>query len=337
MKAPVAPSAIPPVIYNVRSIRQMYNIIKANYDLRLADFKITEVSVAVFNDFKKDLRESAGSHLNFEFAYKYLEKCNKCYHITYRELNMYVISQTKDSPKMRKELFKNLYRVYLLSKIYDISKWGGYVFNFYIIMNPLKRCMPSKKNELIDVINVNGGYTYVNKNDIFIIRKEDYEKVILHELLHHNTLIHKQSWEPSNIRRLKGHFNIETGMLLIPNEAIIETYACVLNTVFHSIETGTSLKDNLKRDQEHSIILAKKILDSQGTAKWNEKTHSYCYIVFKTILYIYFNDFLKIYKYKNDTEITDFLIKYSQKLYRSVKRLQRLKRPANNKLKQTIY
>ena len=323
-----------PAIYNVRSIRQMYNIIKANYDFRHADFKITEVSASVFNHFNKDLRESVNSHLNFEFAYKYLEKCNKCYHITYQELNMYVLAQTKISPRMRKELFKNLYRVYLISKIYNISKWGGHVFNFYIIMNPLKRCMPSKKTQVIDVVNINGGYTYINKNDIYIIRKEDYGKVIIHELLHHNTRIDKQDWEPSNIRRLKGHFNIDTRMLLIPNEAIIETYACVLNTVFHSIETGTSLKDNLKRDQEHSIILTKKILDTQGKAKWNEKTHSYCYIVFKTILYVYFNDLLKVYKYKNDTEITDFLIKYSQKVYRSVKRI---KRPTNNKLKQTIY
>jgi len=355
MKATAAPAT--QAIYNVRSIRQMYNIIKANYDFRYADFKITEVPSSAFNNFKKDLRESVDSYLNFEFAYKYLESCSKCNHIciTYQGLNMYVITPTKISPRMKKELFKNLYRVYLLSKIYDISKWGGYVFNFYIIMNPLKRCMPSKKTDIMDVINVNGGYTYVNKNEIYVIRREDYDKVIIHELLHHNTLIHNEKWEPSNIRRLKEHFKIDNSMLLIPNEAIIETYACVLNTIFHSIETGTSLKDNLKRDQEHSIILAKKILDFQGFAKWNEKTHSYCYIVFKAILYNYFNNFLKVYKYKNDTEMTDFVIKYSQKIYRRIanlgkqakqaKRKQQAKRAkqgkrkpyVDNKLKQTIY
>jgi hypothetical protein len=152
-------------------------------------------------------------------------------------------------------------------------------------MNPKKRYMPAKKDELIDVININGGFTYTNKNNIYIIRKEDYNKVILHELLHHNIFIHKDEWKEANIKRLKEHFNIHNKMILIPNEAIIETYACILNTIFYSIETGTSLKDNLKKDQEYSIYIAKKILERQGKKKWIEKTHSYCYIVFKTILF----------------------------------------------------
>jgi hypothetical protein len=203
-------------------------------------------------------------------------------------------------------------------------------------MNPKKRYMPAKKDELIDVININGGFTYTNKNNIYIIRKEDYNKVILHELLHHNILIHKDEWKEANIKRLKEHFNIHNKMILIPNEAIIETYACILNTIFYSIETGTSLKDNLKKDQEYSIYIAKKILERQGKKKWIEKTHSYCYIVFKTILYVYFNKFLKIYNYHNDNEITDFIIKYSNKIYDKINK-NKHKYPDNNKLKQTIY
>jgi hypothetical protein len=328
-------------IYEVGCVRDIYNIIKANYNLNIGDFKIAKVPVSVFNSFNKDLEDSSGNpnnNFNFEFAYKYLQKCNECYHITYKELNMYVILETKITPKIVKKLFKNLYRVYLISKIYNISKWGNYIFNYYIIMNPLKRFMPSKKEEVIDAVNINGGYTYINKNNIYIIREEDYEKVIIHELLHHNTLIHQQDWEAQNIKRLKEHFKIDKNMLLIPNEAIIETFACILNTVYHSIETGTSFNENLKRDQEHSVILAKKILDKQNGELWNEKTHSYCYIVFKTIFYVYFNDFLKIYKYKNDTGMTDFLIKYSQKLYRRVKKIKQIKKfRMNNKLKQTVY
>ena len=328
-------------IYEVGCVRDIYNIIKANYNLNIGDFKIAKVPVSMFNSFNRDLQESSGNpnnNFNFEFAYKYLQKCNECYHITYKELNMYVILETKITPKIAKKLFKNLYRVYLISKIYNISKWGNYIFNYYIIMNPLKRCMPSKKDEVIDAVNINGGYTYINKNNIYIIREEDYEKVIIHELLHHNTLIHNQDWEAQNIKRLKEHFKIDKNMLLIPNEAIIETFACILNTVYHSIETGTSFNENLKRDQEHSVILAKKILDKQNGELWNEKTHSYCYIVFKTILYVYFNNFLKIYKYKNDTDMTDFLIKYSQKLYRRIKKIKQIKKiRMNNKLKQTVY
>lgn len=329
-------------IYTVRTISDIYNIIKTNYDFVIKDFKIIKANSSIFNNFNKELSDSSNNYLNYEFAHKYLEKCNYCYHVTYKEINMYIIMRNKIANKQKTQLFKNLYRVYLISKIYNISKWNSYVFNYYIIMNPQKRCMPSKKTDLINVENINGGFTYINKNDIYIIRKEDYNKVIIHELLHHNILIHKTDWNKENIKRLKDYFNIDSNMLLIPNEAIIETFACVLNTIFYSIETGTNLKNNLKKDQEHSIYLAKKILDKQGNEKWVEKTHSYCYIVFKTILYVYFNNFLKIYKYNNDTEITDFLIKYSQNIYSKINRINKINKinrinKINNKLKQTIY
>jgi hypothetical protein len=321
-------------IYNVSTIHDIYNIIKINYNFIMNDFKIIKADSFIFNDFNRELLDSSNNYLNYEFAYKYLEKCNYCYHITYKEINMYIIMRNKIINKQTKQLFKNLYRVYLISKIYNISKWNSYKFNYYIIMNPQKRYLPSKKDDLIDVKNINGGFTFINKNNIYIIRKEDYNKVIIHELLHHNILIHKTDWLDKNITRLKEHFNIDNNMLLIPNEAIIETYACVLNTIFYSIETETSLKKNLKKDQEHSIYLAKKILDKQGDNKWNEKTHSYCYIIFKTILYVYFNKFLKIYKYNNDIEITDFLIKYSHNIYNKISKISNI---SNNSLKQTIY
>jgi hypothetical protein len=322
-------------IYNVSSIRDIYNIIKANYNFNINDFEIMKADASLFDNFKSELLSSSGKYLNYEFAHAYLQTCNNCYHIKYKGFNIYVKMRSKLTKHMKIQLFKNVYRVYLVSKIYDISKGGNKIFNFYIIMNPKKRYMPAKKEELIDVININGGYTYTDNNNIYIIRKEDYNKVILHELLHHNIYIHNMDWDELNIKRLKEHFNIHDKMLLIPNEAIVETYACVLNTIFHSIETKTSLKENLKKDQEHSIFLAKKILDKQDGKKWIEKTHSYCYIVFKTILYVYFNNFLKIYKYHNDTNITDFLIKYSKQTFNKINKINKIK--YTNKLKQTIY
>ena len=323
-------------IYSVGTICDIYNIIKAKYNFVVTDFKIIKANPAIFNNFRKELLESSNQYLNYDFAYKYLENSNYCYHITYKEINMYIIMRNNITSKQKIEVFKNLYRLYLISNIYNISKWNSYKFNYYIIMNPQKRCLPSKKEDLIDVKNINGGFTYTNNNDIYIIRKEDYNKVLIHELLHHNIFINKTDWHEENIKRLKEYFNINNYMLLIPNEAIVETYACVLNTIFYSIETGTSLKNNLKKDQEHSINLAKKILDKQGNKKWNEKTHSYCYIVFKTILYVYFNIFLKIYKYNNDTEISNFLIKYSHNIYRKISKIKKIN-IVDNKLKQTIY
>ena len=321
-------------IYNINNINDLYNIIKSQYNFEIKDFIIKKAPISIFDKFKNKL--SKDDYLNYKFASKYLQQCNNYFHVTYKngEINMFITLRGNLTKQMRMQLCKNVYRVYLLTNIYKISNTGSSIFNYYIIMNPQKRFLPTKKDELIDVENINGGFTYISENDIYIIRKEDYNKVIIHELLHHNKFIHKTDWKEDNIRRLKTHFNISASMLLIPNEAIIETYACVLNTIFFSIETGSSLKENLKKDQEHSITLAKKILDKQNGEKWVEKTHSYCYIVFKTILYVYFNKFLKIYKYHNDTDITDFVIKHYAQIR---KKTHLIANKGNNKLKQTIY
>lgn len=328
-------------IYDIRCVRDLYAIIKRHYDFAIRDFKITEAHLSIFQNFRRDLQKSSNSYLNFAFAYKYIDQCRHSYHITCAgvDINMYVLMDRKITPKMKKQFFKNLYRISLLCKLYGISKQtqDGSQFNFYILMNPLKRCMPANKDDIIDVVNVNGGYTYINKNNIYIIREEDYEKVIIHELLHHNTITHYEDWNEGNIRRLRVHFRIHHDMLLLPNEAIIETFACILNTIFYTIETNTGLNYNLKRDQEHSLYLAKKIIDKQGEQLWNEKTHSFCYNVLKTILYVYCNKFLQIYKYRNDTEMTDFILQYSQKIYRRVKRLKVMNRVSQLALKQTIY
>lgn len=330
-------------IYEVRNVRDLYTILRRNYDFALRDFKIAEAPLSTFHNFRRDLKESSNNYLNFAFAYKYVDQCEHCYHITCAntDINLYILMDKKITPSIKKRVFQNMYRVSLLCKLYGISTptqgQERCQFNFYILMNPLKRYMPAKKDDPIDAVNVNGGYTYINKNNIYIIRKEDYEKVMLHELLHHNTMTHHEDWNDVNIERLKEHFKIHCDMLLLPNEAIIEVFACILNTIFYTIETGTRLNENLKRDQEHSLHLAKKLLDKQGDGVWNEKTHSFCYIVIKTIIYVYCNKFLQIYRYRNDTAMTDFILQYSQKINKRLRRLGRPERPSRTELKQTVY
>jgi hypothetical protein len=126
---------------------------------------------------------------------------------------------------------------------------------------------------------------------------------------------------------------------LLPNEAIIETYAIILNTVFYCIEhnmTFTDFKKTLAKDKEHNIAIAKKILDKQGNNKWYEKTHSYCYIVLRAIFYIYFKEFVRIYRYNNDDDITSFITMYFPKILRKIRQYGKGDN-SNNYIKQTIF
>jgi hypothetical protein len=315
-------------LINAAKIEDIYKIFKENYSFDIAECIVKEVSIAFFDDVKKIIAKP-DKMFSWDFALNYMNRCNKCYHIKYRTMNFLILMIGNISRKRREHVCKSIYRTYLTAKLYDIQK----ELKYYIILNPMKRKLPCNGDK-IEAKHINGGFTYIRSNEIYIIRAEDYEKVILHELLHHNKLIHHESWKQSNLSLLKKVCNMSKDFVLIPNEAIVETFACVLNIVFYSIESGKSFKRLLLLDIKHNLSLVNKIFTLQGDKEWREQTNSYCYIVYKTIFYAHFNEFLKIYKYKNDDDITRFIIAYFPRIKTRVNRLGRI--PKNNSLKQTV-
>jgi len=313
-----------------KKIENIYKIFKQNYNFDINDFNIKIIDVNKFDKLRKLLLIQENFLFNWSFFNDYIDKCNKCYNICYKDINLFIIMVGEIDEKTKKHFCKSLYRAYLTAKLYNIKK----SFNYYLILNPAKRKLPNK-NVQIDVKNINGGFTYINSNNIYILRQEDYEKVMLHELIHHHHLIHNENWRQSNINKLKDFCNIGEQTILIPNESIIETYACILNTVFYSIEDNKSFKMLLKKDREHNLLLSYKIFKKQGNNKWYENTHSYCYIIFKTIFYNYFDNFLEIYKYNNDGDITDFIISHFLKLKEKIRKKKY--DIVDKSLKQTIY
>jgi len=333
---------------NNKNEYDLYKIVKANYDIKgcikdisWAGGKETE-HFKHFKHFKELLLKD--SYFKWDFCIEYFEKCNRAYHISCNNINFYILSEKAITKKTREHLYKSVYRVFLIKKLFNIKPTTP-VFNYYILMNPLKRKLPNKAGDSIGAANINGGFTYVNSNNIYIVRKEDYEKVILHELLHHHCDIHFEEWSNKNIKLIKNMCGIADEQLLIPNEAIIETYAIILNVIFYSIEnnmTFAEFKKVLAEDKEHNIAIAKKILDKQGNNnKWYEKTHAYCYIVLRAIFYNYFKEFVRIYRYNNDDDITSFITMYFPKVLRKAKEYGRGNGNGNghnNKyIKQTIF
>jgi hypothetical protein len=309
---------------------KLYNLIKKSYNFNYEEYDINKISLDKFDNFKILLIKD--SYFDWNFCIKYANNCKYAYFINYKDINFYILTNVKISQKIKIHLYKSIYRTFLIKQLYNI-KPDQYI-NFYIILNPLKRKLPNKKTEIINAKNINGGFTYINTNNIYIVRKEDYEKVIIHELLHHNNFIHNDDWNIKNIKMLKNICRIEKTQIFIPNEAIIETFAIILNAIFYSIENNISFKEILNKDRKHNIIIAKIIIDKQGDNVWKEKTHSYCYIVIRAVFYLYFKEFIKIYKGNNDGDITSFIIKYMPKIMNKIKKLPN---NTNNSIKQTIF
>lgn len=281
-----------------------YNIVKKNYYgtgntplyiISMSENKRQEVYNHLCNEFTK----------GYSFSLEYLHKCEYYYTLSYNNITFFIIS--KSNIKNHNEVKKIFIRIIILCRIYNIKK----AFKIFIIMNPYKRYLPKKG--VILKKHINGGFTYINNNNIYILRKEDWTKVILHEILHHNVKINNDNWDKKDIARLKKYFNISELCEFNPNEAVIEAYASYYNTCFTAIENNYNFKELYKIHKAYSVHISNKIIKFQNNNIWYETSNAYSYTVIKNIIYCNFSKFLKIFKYTSN-DIADFIIKYDKKM-----------------------
>jgi hypothetical protein len=232
------------------------------------------------------------------------EKCNNYTQISHFNENIiyHIYSQNLSKKKLVK--IKESYKqACCLCKYFGLSK----NFNIHLVLAPHKRLFPAMK-KLINVENINGGFTSVNGNNIYVFREEEFPKVILHELLHHSP-VHSEAWTKYQTDELKLAFDISPNMRLIPNEAVVEVFATIIHCIFVSIVIKQPFKKIINTEIHHSVLQSNKFLAKQGqlpSGLWNEYTNSFCYIVFKTIMLMNFSKLANI----TPEYITYFLIAY---------------------------
>lgn len=160
----------------------------------------------------------------------------------------------------KKEMRPYLRRAHLLHTYLQIKK----PLIFWIIPTTSPRRFPSP-NQPVTQENINGGYTYLQGNTIYIYRQEDYPKVMLHEIIHHSAI----------------------NSTSVYNEAIVEFWAVLFHVLF--ISTPSNF-DNLYQKELHwSLSLCKKL--SLHPADTSYATH---YIYIKTCLLFFRQDFLQV-------------------------------------------
>jgi hypothetical protein len=230
---------------------------------------------------------------------QYAKSCNQYLQISYGPITLHYLYIDKLHESIYK-ILRTLKYCLLIHKNFNMTK----NFDIYIVYSPFKRYIQSKGP--VDTIHINGGFTSHNDNDIFIIRCEEYTKVILHEMLHHVKKIHNDNWSLSNILKLKNTFNIDSKTTLIPNEAVVELWATISYLSFLSKEYNISFKTLLKIELQYSLYQSKKLLKKQNNKPWFEYSNAYCYIIFKTILFdAYIKNKLPA---NNPNVITEYLI-----------------------------
>ena len=236
-----------------------------------------------------------------------LNKLNNIYKFKYHNINYYILYKNKlNLTKINK----------IVKRVYKISYYYNKTFNIYLLLTPLKKLFNSNIYEPLSELNINSGFTYLYLNSIYLIRIEELPKVLLHELIHHNKLIHNE-FKKNNIDKLKDYFKIDKRIYLDPNEAIIEFWACLIHLYYISIEYNKDYYELYKNELNYSLIKSKQILNIQKRLPnkiWIDKNANiFPYIIFKTIFLLYLDEFNNIYTFPyNDDVITDFLISHYQ-------------------------
>lgn len=147
-------------------------------------------------------------------------------------------------------------RIYTLVKIYNIT----YPLKIWFIPIKSKRRFPVK-GEIVDSKHINGGYTYLHNHNIFVYRYEDFEKVLLHEVLHNSLL--QIPWSDKNKSELRELFKINNKSAFQPTEAFIEFWAIYYYVKFIAHETGKPFSNLIEKEILWNLYLTRKLLKYQ--------------------------------------------------------------------------
>ncbi len=237
--------------------------------------------------------------------------CNDIHHnMKFKKVIEYIFDSTKIIVEMfhknKHYKFDKLihlinYYVYTLNKINHNEK---IILKLYL--SDLKKQFPKTK-KVLNEDNVNSGLTLFNGNErmIIIYRKEEIEKVLLHELVHYYGFdfhYYDNQYDNYFMNRFKikvSHPYKNSNNPLALYESYTDTLACyghiIANVLFKHSDKSTQIIQSLITDQfikekQYYMKQARKVL-RYGSLK--ENTHCFSYYICKAVLFKHFDKFIR--------------------------------------------
>jgi len=213
--------------------------------------------------------------------------------------------------------------------------------SIFLYLSNLKKLLPQSRSSLnsirstnIDKKNVNTGFTFgcSYMNEIYVYRKEEWEKVLIHELIHAFGLDFASQSELNNIanNQMLKFFNFNEQLHDLNKdikiyEAYTETWATIINIIFQDdlskSQTGDKKNDiskiikKIHNQQIWSMIqylklmrfyrLDNLIFENEKQIILKEKVTLYSYYILKCRFLLYINDFFGFY-IKDKNQLIDF-------------------------------
>jgi hypothetical protein len=280
-----------------------------------------EVEHAPFDDITKTFLLS---HLTSPYAHNklsdYIHTCSHIYTLKTPRASLNIIGTSDIDPAFLLHCKK------IVKRVDTLHNWCDLQSNIIIWLVPTtwQRYLPEKGQEITPE-NINGGFTYVSSTsetkNIFVYRKEECAKVILHEVLHHSKF-HISTWDDHSLRKLYEALHISQehclkasmqtcSTRLEPNEAIVEIWAEVFQIVFLHIEFGIPMNDLIHKEKQYNMFKTFQLLEhcaSMPERVWKEKTHALSYTVIRGILLMQLDKWLTIPVPYDSKVVTEFIL-----------------------------
>lgn len=290
--------------------------------------------------FLTEIHKHLSNSLNRDFKFDITRSDNVFIHEEMQRVDNRIVAHIKEYSKIDivvtfsilDGITVSLHLVYEKRKVFkkDILKKGRLVaglitfLSFYaklpkqiflhVYLTSLKKKLQT--GTTIGFFNVNTGFTTANGNSIFIFRKEEWFKVLIHESFHCFGL----DFTTNNhvVDRYKNIFPINSTFLIY--EAYTEFWAEVINIAvfaFHSEKQlfSKKFKYYLGIEQKYKILQMTKVLHHMNNLsykdlifdinpeRFQEESNVFSYYVLTTILLCAFQDFLYWCRIHNETNL----------------------------------
>ena len=322
-----------------------------NIELKKINFKVYKIKSANIIE-SKFVPDKIVKYIREHIKYKYVVRYK------YLDNNIYLeyFSKDKINTKIFSIIIKRIIFMMIISNTYKS-------LNIYIYDTPFKKkfsCNNHKKCGNLTHNNVNSGMSYLN--NVIIFRKEEYLKLLVHELIHALDIDYKYEThaDKKNIYEI---FDINSNNLLL-NESYVETWAIIINVFlvlyeknkYNSVtEKNIDLfKKYINKELLHGIEQCSKLCKyynitnfndiykkNKDTKKYNDDVNTFSYHIIKTINLYNINNFLKNFKdskyvmkssYNFNTYIL-FIKKYHTIIINKINiTMKKLKHPKNKDL-----
>ena len=156
-----------------------------------------------------------------------------------RKIKVFLIYEyhenNQDNPQFKRFFDNSVYRIYLLISLlqsYSKSECSQYLTLYLYLTNMKKTLDDCSENCKIEEKNANSAFTFAcqKKNEVYIYRKEEWFKVLAHELFHSFGLDFALFDSEEINKKIYSIFPIKTDLRLY--ESYCETWGEFLNVVF---------------------------------------------------------------------------------------------------------